>query len=121
MYSSTQVPEIDPEFSGNVQVLRKQNNFVNMIKMSENFCGGVASVWRVSGRIKRVWKVSIRCLECIQFVWKVFEILGPKYFSKTKISAISLKTSIFSDILSIKQTGYNLLKTVAVACGLPKK
>ena len=70
--------DIDPEFSGNIQVLRKQNDFVYINEKSENFCGCVASPWRVGGRIKRVWKVSIRCLECIQFVWKVFEILGPK-------------------------------------------
>ena len=37
--------DIDPEFSGNIQVLRKQNDFVNISQMSENLkicCGGVA-------------------------------------------------------------------------------
>ena len=66
--SITQVPEIDPEFSGNVRVLRKENNFVNIIKMCENFCGGVASVWRMSSRIKCIWKVSGMYPGCLEGV-----------------------------------------------------
>ena len=53
------------------------NQFLNQVI---NF-----SVWRWSWKIKCVWKLFIRCLECIQVVLKMFEILGPKWFSKTYV------------------------------------
>ena len=62
-------------------------------------CGALKGVWKMSGRcLDGVWKFfspSGRCPKCVQEVGKVFEILGPKQFLKTKMSVIFLKTCLF--------------------------
>ena len=67
------------------EMVQQNNHILNIGQMSEILkvsYGALEGVWKMSGRcLYGVWKVfspSGRCLKCVQEVWQVFEILGPK-------------------------------------------